>query len=209
VVTFEPISSRETRVTVDLAWEPQGLTERIGSTLGIDQMEVRADLERFKEFIEARDTDSGRWRGRTSSDVRAEPSPAEPRPSTMPEAYDVVDVLRTQHQQIKRLFLQTAEAYAAARGQHLADLLLWLELHEKGEQQVVHPVTRSTGEAGGETAQRRLAEEREVDELVSAIQHIDVASAECDAQFARLRDAVENHAEQVAEEFHSISDEPS
>lgn len=202
VVTFESISSEETRVTVDLAWEPEGVLEKVGSRLGIDQMEVRADLERFKEFIEARDTDSGAWRGLTSADGRAQGTPAEPHPSSMPEAYDVVDVLRTQHEQVRRLFAQTAEASGAAREQHLADLLLLLELHEKGEQQVVHPVTRSTGEAGSETAARRLAEEQEADELIARIKQVDVDSAEFDARFGDLREAVLKHAEQEeSEEF--------
>jgi uncharacterized membrane protein len=62
-VTFEPLSAQETRVTVDMAWEPQGLVEKVGGVVGVDKMQVRNDLQRFKEFIEERGVETGQWRG--------------------------------------------------------------------------------------------------------------------------------------------------
>lgn len=208
VVTFESLSEDETRVTVDLAWEPRGALEKLGSVLGVDQMEVKADLERFKEFIEARDVESGEWRGRTSADGSASHASAEPHPAALPDAYDVVDVLCAQHLQLRRMFAQTAEAFGDARARHLAELLLLLELHEKGEQQVVHPVLRSTGAEGSRTAENRLAEEREAYELVTALKHLEPGSPEFDEQFARLRDAVLEHAgHEETEEFPQLRQE--
>ena len=37
--------------------------EAIGSTAGLDARRVRGDLERFKELIENRGTESSAWRG--------------------------------------------------------------------------------------------------------------------------------------------------
>jgi uncharacterized membrane protein len=63
VVNFEPISVKETKVTVNLSYEPQGAMENLGSALGVVNARVRGDLERFKTFIEARATPTGAWRG--------------------------------------------------------------------------------------------------------------------------------------------------
>jgi uncharacterized membrane protein len=63
VVTFHRLSDDETRVTVQMEWEPEGVTETAGSALGLDSRRVRGDLERFKEFIESRGEETGAWRG--------------------------------------------------------------------------------------------------------------------------------------------------
>jgi uncharacterized membrane protein len=61
-VSFEPIGSEQTRVTVALEWEPEGLVEKAGSAVGADSLQISADLKRFKEFIEARGIETGAWR---------------------------------------------------------------------------------------------------------------------------------------------------
>ena len=63
VVTFHRIGDRQTRVMVQLDWEPEGVTEQIGATLGMDSRRVQGDLQRFKELIETRGTETGAWRG--------------------------------------------------------------------------------------------------------------------------------------------------
>jgi uncharacterized membrane protein len=63
VVTFHELTPGACRVTVQLDWEPQGATEKVGSVLGFDTRQVKSDLERFKKFIESRGTESGAWRG--------------------------------------------------------------------------------------------------------------------------------------------------
>jgi uncharacterized membrane protein len=63
VVTFHKLSDADTRVTVQLDWAPDGLVEKAGSALGIDDHQVSGDLERFKEFIESRPAETGAWRG--------------------------------------------------------------------------------------------------------------------------------------------------
>jgi uncharacterized membrane protein len=63
VVTFQPLGDQVTRVTVQLDWEPEGIAEKVGSAVGMDERQVKADTRRFKEFIERRGDATGSWRG--------------------------------------------------------------------------------------------------------------------------------------------------
>ena len=63
VVTFDRLSDEETRVTVQLDWQPEGIAENVGTALGFDDRQVSKDLARFKEIIESRGQESGAWRG--------------------------------------------------------------------------------------------------------------------------------------------------
>src|SRR5262245_25641012 len=50
VVSFQPLGSEETRVTVRVNYAPKGMTEKIGDALGMVSRRVQGDLERFKDF---------------------------------------------------------------------------------------------------------------------------------------------------------------
>jgi uncharacterized membrane protein len=63
VVTFHRLSDSTTRVTVQMEWEPEGISEKVGAAVGTDDRRVRGDLERFKEMIENRGSETGGWRG--------------------------------------------------------------------------------------------------------------------------------------------------
>ena len=63
VVTFHKLSDNETRVTVQLDWEANGLAEKAGALLGVDNHVIKKDLQHFKEFIESEGVDTGSWRG--------------------------------------------------------------------------------------------------------------------------------------------------
>jgi len=63
VVTFHRLSDDETRVTVQLDWETEGLIEKAGAAIGADDRQIKADLKRFKTFIESRGGETGAWRG--------------------------------------------------------------------------------------------------------------------------------------------------
>jgi uncharacterized membrane protein len=63
VVTFHKLDDAKTRVTVQLDWAPNGLVEKAGAAVGIDDRQVSNDLDRFKSFIENRSTETGAWRG--------------------------------------------------------------------------------------------------------------------------------------------------
>lgn len=66
VVTFHRLGENQTRVTVQMDWSPQGVTEKVGDALGFDDRRVQGDLDRFKEFIESRGQETGAWRGEVS-----------------------------------------------------------------------------------------------------------------------------------------------
>ena len=53
-VLFEPVDPNSTRVKVEMAFEPDSMSERLGSAIGLPSRRVKADLERFRELIEKR-----------------------------------------------------------------------------------------------------------------------------------------------------------
>jgi uncharacterized membrane protein len=63
VVTFHRLGDTDTRVTIQLDWEPEGVVEKVGSAVGYDSHAVKADAKRFKEFVESNGTATGEWRG--------------------------------------------------------------------------------------------------------------------------------------------------
>jgi uncharacterized membrane protein len=63
VVTFHKLAPDETRVTVQLEWQPEGVAEKAGALVGVDDRQVSNDLDRFKAFIENRQSETGAWRG--------------------------------------------------------------------------------------------------------------------------------------------------
>ena len=63
VVTFHRIDDNTTRVMLQLDVEPEGVIETAGTASGVFERQVEGDLERFKEFIESRGTETGAWRG--------------------------------------------------------------------------------------------------------------------------------------------------
>jgi uncharacterized membrane protein len=70
VVTFHRLGDNETRVTVQMEHETEGMIESLGSALGADSRRVKGDLERFKDLIEGRGTESGAWRGEVEQGER-------------------------------------------------------------------------------------------------------------------------------------------
>jgi uncharacterized membrane protein len=69
VVTFHRLDDNQTKVMLQMEIDPEGLTEKAGEALGIIERRVKGDLERFKEFIEARGSETGAWRGEVEQDA--------------------------------------------------------------------------------------------------------------------------------------------
>jgi uncharacterized membrane protein len=63
IVDFLPTASGGTKVTVHMTYDPEGIVENVGDALGVLSSRVEGDLQRFKEFIEARGRETGGWRG--------------------------------------------------------------------------------------------------------------------------------------------------
>jgi uncharacterized membrane protein len=55
-VRFSSVGPTRTRIDVDIAWKGEGLAERTGEALGIDDASVKRDLRNFQEYIEGRGT---------------------------------------------------------------------------------------------------------------------------------------------------------
>src|SRR5580765_2714179 len=65
-VSFEPISESKTRIRISMSYQADPI-ETVGSAAGLDSLRVKGDLERFKELVETRGTESGAWRGEVAA----------------------------------------------------------------------------------------------------------------------------------------------
>ena len=63
VVTFHALNDDQTRVTLQMNFDPEGMAEQVADKTGLVKMRTKGDLERFKEFIEGRGSETGAWRG--------------------------------------------------------------------------------------------------------------------------------------------------
>ena len=63
VVTFHRIADGKTKVMLQLEFDPEGFVEKAGDAVGVVRGRTKGDLERFKDFIEARGVQTGSWRG--------------------------------------------------------------------------------------------------------------------------------------------------
>ena len=63
MVSFKKVSDSRTRVVLRIDYEPRGFTETVGDLLGAVSMRASGNLERFKQFLESRGTETGAWRG--------------------------------------------------------------------------------------------------------------------------------------------------
>jgi uncharacterized membrane protein len=63
VATFHQLADRLTRVEVSIDVEPEGLVEKAGRGMRFTKRAVRADLHRFKAFVELNEDAGAGWRG--------------------------------------------------------------------------------------------------------------------------------------------------
>lgn len=76
-VTFDRVAPSATRVTLALDFEPEGIVENVGDTLGFVAGKARGDLERFREFITSRGMETGAWRGEVHDGQSSAPKPGD------------------------------------------------------------------------------------------------------------------------------------
>ena len=67
VVTFHRLSDAETKVTVQLDWSAEGIVEKAEALVGVDDHQVGADLDRFKDYTERQGREDGAWRGEVTN----------------------------------------------------------------------------------------------------------------------------------------------
>ena len=63
VITFHRLGDTTTRVTAQMDIDADGFLEKVADKVGIIEGQVKGDMKRFKEFIEARGQETGGWRG--------------------------------------------------------------------------------------------------------------------------------------------------
>jgi uncharacterized membrane protein len=63
-VSFQPLSDARSRIRLQVVYEPKGVVENTGDSLGVVSARVEEDLNRFKAFIEQRGHETGAWRGK-------------------------------------------------------------------------------------------------------------------------------------------------
>ena len=63
VVTFHRLDDQRTKLMLQLDYEPEGALENVADAIGVVSGRITADLNRFKEFIESRNRETGAWRG--------------------------------------------------------------------------------------------------------------------------------------------------
>jgi uncharacterized membrane protein len=63
VVTFHELAPRLTRIEINMDVEPGGMIEKAARGMRHVKRAVRADLHRFKAFIEIQEQETGAWRG--------------------------------------------------------------------------------------------------------------------------------------------------
>jgi uncharacterized membrane protein len=65
VVTFHRLGQNETKVMLQMEFDPKGAVEKVGDVAGVVKSRAKGDLERFKDFIESRGgRETGAWRGK-------------------------------------------------------------------------------------------------------------------------------------------------
>jgi len=76
VVTFHRLSDDSARVMLQLAYEPEQWSEKVGDALGIFTRRVESDLEGFKHFVENQGDRIQGWRGEIPAKGDADPRSA-------------------------------------------------------------------------------------------------------------------------------------
>ncbi len=62
VVTFHKLADDQTRVTLQMDYEPDGFLENVADKVGFVSNRLGKDMENFKAFIEEKGEASGGWR---------------------------------------------------------------------------------------------------------------------------------------------------
>src|SRR5215210_7201636 len=77
VVTFHELAERLTRIEVNVDVDPGSLIEKAARGMRHVKRAIRADLHRFKAFIEMQEIETGAWRGVIEEGELVEPHPEE------------------------------------------------------------------------------------------------------------------------------------
>ncbi|MGN6577872.1 MAG: hemerythrin domain-containing protein [Nocardioides sp.] len=120
----------------------------------------------------------------------------------LPEG-DVIRILLEQHGRVRELFQDVSSAEGEHKQHAFDELRALLAVHETAEEMVLRPVSKDV--AGDPVAEARNQEESEANEVLKALEKMDVSSPDFDAKLADFEKAVSDHAEkEESEEFPAI-----
>jgi hemerythrin superfamily protein len=126
---------------------------------------------------------------------------------TKAQEQDVVGLLLKQHEQIKSLFKQVANAQGTEKRERFEDLVRLLAVHESAEEEVVHPTARKKIESGEQVVGGRLKEEHQAKHELAELYDLGVDHPDFNRRISALAEAVTQHADrEEREEFARLRD---
>ncbi|MBW8483083.1 hemerythrin domain-containing protein [Actinomadura parmotrematis] len=121
---------------------------------------------------------------------------------------NVIELLRAQHAEIRRLAGIVADNTGAVRQDAFERLRALLAVHETAEEEIVHPFARRSAAGGEKIVEARLAEEHEAKVTLQELERLGPDAHQFDALFTQFRADVEEHAgREESEEFPRIAEE--
>ena len=114
---------------------------------------------------------------------------------TLDNAQDVIDFIRSQHEQIKALFDRVLAGRSESRAKAFFELRRLMAVHETAEEEIIHPAARRLVPNGERIIQSRLAEEKKAKEVLMELEKLDVDSPAFETKVAALKRDVVAHAE--------------
>ncbi len=115
------------------------------------------------------------------------------------ENRDLIELLLEDHAKAKAMF-GSIDDEGTDFASFFPRLVKDLVTHEVAEEEVVYPALRSWVEGGAELAEARVSEQQEAEELLAAMEKMDVGSSEFRQSLQQLRTAVLDHATQEESE---------
>ncbi len=120
----------------------------------------------------------------------------------VPSPADVVEFLVAQHNQIKSLVTQTISVAARDRPEPFSTLRRLLAVHQAAEELIIHPRAERDLANGHQVVDKRLQEERQINDVLAELEVLDIGTDEFLAAMGRLRDAALQHTgHEETEEF--------
>ena len=115
---------------------------------------------------------------------------------------DIVDVLRHEHEQIRRLCADVQRAGRDHKQRPFAALRQAVHRHQFGESAIAHPAVRNSGPDGDAVALDLQTRGEQLDRSIAELDRLGLGHADFDDRFAALSDALRDHfADQERDEF--------
>jgi hypothetical protein len=115
-------------------------------------------------------------------------------PNPTHDREDVVELLLSQHMQIRDMFVEVQTTTGTQRQDAFGRLVRLLAVHETAEELVVHPLARRLLDGGEGLIDDRLAEEKQAKELLSRLESLGPDHEDFPPLLQQLRAAVLQHA---------------